>query len=123
MVERLTGHFEPVPVERELREGDVVGPGFVVLDVPGHSRGHVAFWREADRLLIAGDVFFNLNVLTTVPGLRPPLARVTADPALNRRSMRRIAELEPSIVGFGHGPVVRDAAPKLAAAVAELPLD
>ena len=95
----------------------------MVLDVPGHSRGHIAFWREADRLLIAGDVFFNLNVLTTVPGLRPPLARVTADPALNRRSMRRIAELEPSIVGFGHGPVVRDAAPKLAAAVAELPPD
>jgi hydroxyacylglutathione hydrolase len=123
VVQRLTGHFDPVAVERELREGDVVGPGFVVLDVPGHSRGHVAFWREADRLLIAGDVFFNLNVVTTVPGLRPPLARVTADPALNRRSMRRIAELAPSIVGFGHGPVVRDAAPKLAAAVADLPPD
>ncbi|MDA0169600.1 MBL fold metallo-hydrolase [Solirubrobacter taibaiensis] len=123
LVQRLTGHFDPVPVERELREGDIVGPGFVVLDVPGHSRGHIAFWREADRVLIAGDVFFNLNVLTTMPGLRPPIARVTADPALNRRSMRRIAELEPSVVGFGHGPVVRGAAPKLAAAVAALPPD
>lgn len=56
-----------------------------------------------------------------VAGARP--RGVTADPALNRRSMRRIAELEPSIVGFGHGPVVRDAAPKLAAAVAGLPRD
>ena len=35
--------------------------------------------------------------------------------------MSRIAELEPNIVGFGHGPVVQDAAPKLAAAVAGLP--
>ena len=37
-------------------EGDEVGPGFVVLDVPGHSPGHIAFWRESDRTLIAGDV-------------------------------------------------------------------
>ena len=59
--------------------------------------------------------------LTTVPGLRQPLKAPTSDPALNRRSMRGLAELEPSIVGFGHGPVVRDAAPKLAAAVAKLP--
>jgi hydroxyacylglutathione hydrolase len=94
-----------------------------VLDVPGHSPGHIAFWRESDRLLIAGDVFFNMNPLTTVPGLRQPLRAPTSDPALNRRSMRRIAELEPRIVGFGHGPVVHGAAPKLAAAVARLPRD
>ena len=118
---RLLGRFPASPVARELREGDVVGPGFVVLDVPGHSPGHVAFWRESDRLLIAGDVFFNMNPLTTVPGLRQPLKAPTTDPALNRRSMHRIAELEPSIVGFGHGPVVEGAAPKLAAAVAGLP--
>ena len=117
---RRYASFPPSPVARELREGDVVGPGFVVLDVPGHSAGHVAFWREADGLLIAGDVFFNMNVLTTAPGLRPPLALATTDPAQNRRSMRRLAELAPRVVGFGHGPVVHDAAPKLAAAVAAL---
>src|SRR4051794_14802686 len=33
-------------VERTLAEGDDVG-GFTVLDVPGHSAGHVAFWRES----------------------------------------------------------------------------
>ena len=120
---RLIGRFPASPVARELREGDLVGPGFVVLDVPGHSPGHVAFWRESDRLLIAGDVFFNMNPFTTKPGLRQPLKAPTSDPALNWRSMRRIAELEPSTVGFGHGPVVRDAAPKLAAAVARLPRD
>jgi len=120
-VARRIGSFPVSPVARELREGDLVGPGFVVLDVPGHSPGHVAFWREADGVLIAGDVFFNMNPLTTVPGLRQPLKAPTTDPALNRRSMRRIAELQPSIVGFGHGPVVHDAAPKLAAAVVRLP--
>src|SRR5947209_7317816 len=49
----------PVQVDRALREGDEVA-GFQVLDVPGHSPGHVAYWRESDRTLIAGDVFFNL---------------------------------------------------------------
>jgi glyoxylase-like metal-dependent hydrolase (beta-lactamase superfamily II) len=122
-IARAIGRFPSSPVARELREGDLVGPGFVVLDVPGHSPGHIAFWRESDRLLIAGDVFFNMNPLTTVPGLRQPLKAPTSDPALNRRSMHRIAELEPRTVGFGHGPVVRDAAPKLAAAVADLPRD
>jgi glyoxylase-like metal-dependent hydrolase (beta-lactamase superfamily II) len=112
--------FPPSPVVRELREGDVVGPGFVVLDVPGHSAGHVAYWREADGLLIAGDVFFNMHLHTPAPGLRPPPAPFTTDPAQNRGSMRRLAELRPRVVGFGHGPVVRDAAPKLAAAVAKL---
>jgi glyoxylase-like metal-dependent hydrolase (beta-lactamase superfamily II) len=120
---RRAGRFEAPPVSRELREGDVVGPGFVVLDVPGHSPGHIAYWRELDRLLIAGDVFFNMHLLTTMPGLRQPPRPLTTDPALNRRSMRRLAELEPSMVGFGHGPVLRDAAPKLAAAVTHLPRD
>ena len=30
------------PVDRALKEGDEVG-GFSVIDVPGHSAGHVAF--------------------------------------------------------------------------------
>jgi hydroxyacylglutathione hydrolase len=115
--------FKPSPVSRELHEGDVVGPDFVVLDVPGHSPGHIAYWRERDGILIAGDVFFNMNLITTAPGLRPPPAPFTYDPAQNRSSMRKITVLAPRIVGFGHGPVVHDAAPKLAAAVAKLPGD
>jgi glyoxylase-like metal-dependent hydrolase (beta-lactamase superfamily II) len=123
-VGRWYGSFEAAPVIRELAEGDVVGPGFVVLDVPGHSRGHVAFWREADRVLITGDVLFDMHLITTAPGLREPPRPFTTDPALNRRSIRRIAALEPRVVGFGHGPVLReDAAAKLAAVAAALPAD
>ena len=39
------------PVGRRLVEGDEVG-GFTVVDTPGHSPGHVSFWRESDRALI-----------------------------------------------------------------------
>ena len=112
------GRFPAVPVARRLRAGDELAAGFTVLDVPGHSPGHIAFWREADRVLVAGDVFFNLNLLTLRPGLRPPAAALTFDVEQNRRSMRRLAELEPALALFGHGPPVRDAAAKLRAVAA-----
>ena len=114
------GRFPARPIDRELHEGDEVGPGFVVLDVPGHSPGHVAYWRASDRTLIAGDVFFNMNLFTTVPGLRMPFSVFTPDPARNRASARRLAALEPAVAGFGHGPVLRDPA-AMTACVARLP--
>jgi hydroxyacylglutathione hydrolase len=98
---------DPHPVERLLREGDEVA-GFTVLDVPGHSPGHVAYWHEADRTLICGDVLFNLSLPTLRPGLREPYAAMTADPARNRESARRLAGLRPELVLFGHGPPLRD---------------
>ena len=111
--------FDALEVARELNEGDDVA-GFTVLDVPGHSPGHVAFWRESDRVLVAGDVWFNLSLLTFRYGLREPPKPFTVDPARNRESMRRLAELEPSVACFGHGPPVTDAAAKLRAFVAKL---
>jgi glyoxylase-like metal-dependent hydrolase (beta-lactamase superfamily II) len=110
----LYARFPPAPVGRELREGDEVGPGFVVLDVPGHSAGHIALWREADRVLICGDVFFNMDLLTTIPGLHEPPGIFTPDPETNRRSAKRLAALNPDLALFGHGPPLRDPA-KLAA--------
>ena len=80
----------PYPVARRLREGDEVA-GFKVLDVPGHSPGHVAYWRESDRALIAGDVLNNMNLMTGIPGLHEPRVEFTTDPALNRESARRLA--------------------------------
>ncbi len=95
------------PVDRPLAEGDEVA-GFKVLDTPGHSRGHISFWRESDRVLILGDVLNNMDVLTTIPGLREPKKFFTPDPDENRRSIRRLGELEPSLVCFGHGAPLRD---------------
>jgi len=95
------------PVDRRLREGDEVA-GFTVLDTPGHSAGHVSFWRESDRVLILGDVLNSMDVITTMPGLREPKPYLTPDPALNRASARKLGELEPALVCFGHGAPVRD---------------
>ncbi len=97
----------PHHVERALREGDEVA-GFSVLETPGHSAGHVAYWRERDRVLILGDVLNNMDVDTGIPGLREPKARFTPDPARNRESARRLARLNPELVCFGHGKPLRD---------------
>ena len=106
------------PVDRKLSEGDEVA-GFQILHVPGHSAGHLAFWRESDRVLIAGDVFNTADPLTLIPGLRMPKDVFTPDPAQNRRSAKRLAELEPSLLLVGHGPPFRDPA-KLAEFAAAL---
>ena len=95
------------PVARRLDEGDEIA-GFRVLHVPGHSRGHVAYWRESDRVLVLGDVLNNMDVVTGLPGLRDPKPYFTNDPALNRRSAKRLAQLEPKLVMFGHGAPLRD---------------
>jgi hydroxyacylglutathione hydrolase len=97
------------PVDRRLREGDDVA-GFTVLDVPGHSAGHVAFWRESDRVLVLGDVLNNMNILTGKRGLYEPKWFFTPDPERNRESIRRVAALAPELVCFGHGPPLRDPA-------------
>jgi hydroxyacylglutathione hydrolase len=100
--------FDALPVARRLQEGDELSAGFVVLDTPGHSPGHVSFWRERDRVLVLADVFFNLHIATLRYGLRHPVRVFTVDPELNRASQRKLAELRPEVVLFGHGPALRD---------------
>jgi hydroxyacylglutathione hydrolase len=95
-------------VDRRLREGDEVA-GFRVLEVPGHSAGHLAYWRESDRVLILGDVLNNMDTMTGLRGLHEPKWFLTPDPAENRRSARRLAALRPECALFGHGPPLRDA--------------
>ena len=94
-------------VDRQLADGDAVA-GFRLLHTPGHAAGHMALWREADRLLIAGDVLANVDTLTGIRGLREPKEFFTPDPALNRASARRLAALAPALVLFGHGPPLRN---------------
>lgn len=100
--------FPGAEPDRELREGDELSAGFVALETPGHSPGHLAYWREEDGTLICGDVFFNMSLATTAAGLHTPPGFFTPDPAQNRQSARRLATLQPKLVLFGHGPPLRD---------------
>ena len=98
----------PQPVSGTLREGDEVG-GFTVIETPGHTPGHLAFWRQDDRSLVLGDVLFNRNPVTLRRRLEEPFSTFTWDPAVNRESARKLARLEPELACFGHGAPLLDA--------------
>jgi glyoxylase-like metal-dependent hydrolase (beta-lactamase superfamily II) len=76
---------------------------------PGHSPGHVAYYHEADQVLLAGDLF------TSRRGqLRPPMAIFTADMAEAIRSSRILEALQPKRLEICHGGPVLEPAAQLA---------
>ncbi|HEY2205692.1 MAG TPA: MBL fold metallo-hydrolase [Pseudonocardia sp.] len=97
----------PHPVERGLKEGDQVG-GFDVLEVPGHSPGALAFWRERDRVLLCGDTITNLAGTAKRPRVMAVPGFLDHDTPMNRRSLAKLTDLRPSLVCFGHGPPLAD---------------
>jgi hydroxyacylglutathione hydrolase len=106
-------------VARALHEGDEVA-GFKVLDTPGHSPGHVSYWRESDRVLVCGDVIWGTNPFINAGPPREPFPFLSPDPQRNRESARRLAALKPALVCFGHGAPLRDTA-RFAEVVSKLP--
>ena len=99
----------PHKVDRVLQEGDEVA-GFRVVHAPGHAPGEVIFFRDSDRVAICGDVVRNITYVAMRTKLAEPPADLTPDPAENRRSIRKLADLNPSLILPGHGPAVTDIA-------------
>jgi glyoxylase-like metal-dependent hydrolase (beta-lactamase superfamily II) len=88
--------------------------GLHAILTPGHTLGHVCFWQPDRRLVFCGDVMMRL------PRLRLPFAAFTVDMGENKRSIKKIAELNADVVCFGHGqPLMRDAASQLRAFAAK----
>lgn len=92
-------------VTATLKENDHLG-NFRIIETPGHSAGHISFFREKDGLLIIGDVATNMNLLTTLTGLHTPPAIFTTDRITNIQSLKKLSALNPAIICFGHGPVL-----------------
>ncbi len=111
----------PHKVDRVLNEGDEIA-GFRVIHAPGHAQGEVIYFRDSDRVAICGDVVRNMSFLTGLPGIRQPPDEMTYDPAENRRSIQKLAALEPSLILPGHGPAITDMA-AFGRFVAALPVD
>ncbi len=101
--------------------------GWTVLHTPGHTPGHVSYFRKRDSVLLAGDAFCTTKpesffdaAVTQSPELHGPPAYFTSDWQAAQRSVRKLADLEPSVVAPGHGkPLaghdVKDALHRLAA--------
>jgi glyoxylase-like metal-dependent hydrolase (beta-lactamase superfamily II) len=101
---------------RELPEGPLEGlPDWTWVATPGHSPGHVSFFREPDRVLLAGDVFATIDMDSwsgLISGKKKLLqtgAPFTMDWRAARESFKKLAELRPNVVGCGHGAPMNDA--------------
>ncbi|MGF1578525.1 MAG: MBL fold metallo-hydrolase [Gemmataceae bacterium] len=97
----------PHPVDHVLRNGDVIGD-FRVVHTPGHTPGHVLYFRESDRTAIVGDLLVNINFLTGRIRVGIPPWFVSHDFREHRMSVSRLLELRPKLVLFGHGPASTD---------------
>lgn len=85
-----------VTVDHYVHDSDRIGPLRVVY-CPGHSPGHLAFYWEERRLLIAGDA------VCTWPTLILGWRGFTLNLKQHRASVRRLAELDSEILCVGHG--------------------
>jgi len=99
-----------VRIDGTVAEGDEVA-GFRVLHLPGHARGLIGLWRESDRVALVSDVVYLVD-----SGRLKPLPEGEAsvphpawawDHAKAKESVRRLATLDPRIVGAGHEPPLR----------------
>ena len=102
---------EPCPIDEPVADGAAVGP-LEVLDLPGHSPGHLGFhWAERG-LVIAGDA------IATWPRFEAGWPAFNLNVEQHRDSVRRLASLEARIVGVGHGdPIAQGAADRVHALV------
>jgi hydroxyacylglutathione hydrolase len=99
-----------VKIADTVIEGDRVA-GFEVLHFPGHAPGLIGLWRESDRVALVSDVVY----LVDSGRLKPlPHGEVTVphpawawDHAKAKESVRKLAALEPRVVGTGHEPPLR----------------
>jgi glyoxylase-like metal-dependent hydrolase (beta-lactamase superfamily II) len=105
-------------VDTLLQDGQLVdapGGALRVVHCPGHTPGHVAYFRERDGLLFSGDALLNVIPIRRVTGLSLPPDALNADPAQTRVSARKLVELRPTALLAGHGwPLLDDTAHKLA---------
>jgi glyoxylase-like metal-dependent hydrolase (beta-lactamase superfamily II) len=89
-------------------------PDWECIPTPGHTPGHVAFFRASDRVLITGDAVVTVN-LNSIWGflmwaLRLSRQRISGPPWYSTWNWRQakesvvlLARLEPRLLATGHG--------------------
>jgi glyoxylase-like metal-dependent hydrolase (beta-lactamase superfamily II) len=102
-------HIRPLPLD-----GSVPGlSDWRWIHTPGHTAGHVSFFRESDRTLLAGDAFVTrhaesaMAVITQKKEIHGPPAYFTSDWRAAQWSVQDLANLHPNIAATGHGMPMR----------------
>ncbi len=97
-------------------------PDWACVPTPGHTPGHVCFFRPGDRVLITGDAVLTLN-FNSLRDLLRFKQRVSGPPWIStwnwptaKQSVAALARLDPQVLAPGHGtPMANATAAKLRA--------
>lgn len=116
LIAKLSPYFpnEPIDLGDKIQalpsDGQVpFMKGFHWIETPGHTPGHVSFFRREDRALIVGDTFVNVKqeylykVFTQEQEISGPPRYLTPDWDAAYESVKKLAALEPSVAVTGHG--------------------
>jgi glyoxylase-like metal-dependent hydrolase (beta-lactamase superfamily II) len=101
----ITHHLEFLPNDGSIP----TMPSWKCIHTPGHTVGHVSFFRESDRTLLVGDAFCTtdqqsfLKIAVQNPELNGPPAYFTPDWDAAGESVRKLAVLKPATLAPGHG--------------------
>ncbi len=105
----LGAHIHTFPAD-----GTIPGlPQWKVIHSPGHTPGHVSFFREEDHALIVGDAFVTTKqesafaVLLQKKEIHGPPAYFTPNWQAAQRSVEKLVSLQPSVIATGHGIPLR----------------
>lgn len=89
---------------------DVPGlPGWACVPTPGHTVGHVSFYRAEDHVLISGDALVTAKIDTIAGlllgrnGISGPPWYTTWNSVAARQSIQALAALNPQVLAGGHG--------------------
>ncbi|MEJ8755997.1 MBL fold metallo-hydrolase [Pontibacter sp. H259] len=100
----------------ELLPQDGTVPGLTDwhwIHTPGHTAGHVSFFRDTDRVLLAGDAFITRKgesvtaVITQKKHVYGPPKYYTTNWAQAHHSVEQLANLNPAVAATGHGMPMR----------------
>lgn len=101
----LGNHVETLPADGSVPHL----PEFRWIHTPGHSQGHVSFFREKDKTLLAGDAFVTVKqdtlykVLTQEQEISGPPRYLTPDWKAAKDSVIKLEALKPAVAVTGHG--------------------
>lgn len=119
---KLVRFFPPITIDLRQSVRELAGgiDEWDTIDTPGHTPGHICFFRRQDGVLLAGDAVTTMDLdtawgtLAKRPKVSRPPAAATMDWKQARESVRRLAALRPTLIAAGHGVPMQGAAEGLA---------
>ena len=116
LLAKISPYFPKEPINLGQRVKPLPSDGSVPLlkdwqwvHTPGHSPGHVSFFRESDGSLIAGDAFVTVKqeslfkVLVQDQEISGPPRYFTTDWKQAWHSVKKLRDLQPTVAITGHG--------------------